>query len=128
MLKRFFFLLLVFPIYFLGSCDKYHAKKLAGNYLCFKVQDIYYGLQPGQPSHTESWDTIEVKSERRDVLVLGYRIPVDSLWKKNTYHVPTGDPHTQLEVKFRKKHLSMVYEYHYLGSGGKITYEGDLME
>lgn len=56
-------ILFILSLLFFTSCDKIHVKKLAGNYT----------------------ETVDVKQEGVFVIVKGFKVHIDSLWKGKKY-------------------------------------------
>lgn len=102
------------------SCDKYHAKKLAGRYAC-KVESHYWDITPMTMDTTYNED-IDITRDRNDLIILGNRIHIDSLWKEKEYTI--GDVHYYLTVLFRKDSIYLTQYSGGLGGGGTTKYSG----
>jgi hypothetical protein len=117
----FIFLVAIVTITSLISCDKYHAKKLAGTYSC-RVDYHYWDMTP-TTFNTSYFEDIEIEQDGKDVFVLGYRIHIDNLWKEKVYKV--GNIHNYLQVQFKDRHISITRSSGGLGGNGTYTYYGE---
>ena len=102
------------------SCDKYHAKKLAGTYAC-KVRYIrttYY-----EPSIDSTYyEDITIKQDGKNVIILGTPIHIDSLWKGKKYY--QGYIHDYMEVQFKKDSVFITKSGGGLGGNVAWVYSG----
>lgn len=114
-----FFVCSIF-LFLVLSCDKYHAKRLAGTYAC-TVDYHYWDMTPVVIDSTYKED-IEITQEGKNVVVLGVAIPVDSLWKENEYY--QGNVHDYMTVLFRDDSVYITRSSSGLGGGGTLTYSG----
>jgi hypothetical protein len=105
---------------FLFSCDKNHAKKLSGTYSC-KVDYHYWDMTPTSIDSTY-FEDIEIKQEDKNVIVLGYSIHIDSLWKEKEYM--EGYIHNFIKVQFKKDSLYITRSSGGLGGNASLIYEG----
>lgn len=110
-------LLFVAGILSFSSCDKYHAKKLSGTYQC-SVHYHSFTITPSEVDSTYS-ESIEVKREGKELKVLGYTVPIDSVWETDGYMI--GSYNNYFQIRFVGDSL---YCYQYSGGlGGNVTYD-----
>lgn len=123
--NRFFYTFTFFTVFvlLLTSCDKYHAKKLAGTYSC-EVDYHYWDMTPLVIDSTYHED-IEISRERKNVIVLGTSIPIDSLWKEKEYY--EGNVHDYITVLFKDDSVYITRSSGGLGGGGTLRYSGRKM-
>lgn len=111
------FLLTILVVAGFSSCDKYHAKKLSGSYTC-SVHYHYMDITPMEMDSTYT-EILEVEQDGKNIKVLGYTIPIDSVWKTDGYTV--GSYNQNFTVRFDK---DKIYCYTYSGGlGGHATRE-----
>lgn len=103
-----------------NSCDKYHSKKLAGTYTC-KVDYHYWDMTP-MDFDTTYYEDIDITRDRNDLIILGYRIHIDSLWKEKEFTV--GDVHYFMTVLFREDNVYITHHSGGLGGGATRNYNG----
>lgn len=123
--NRFFYTFTFFTVFvlLLTSCDKYHAKKLAGTYSC-EVDYHYWDMTPLVIDSTYHED-IEISREGKNVIVLGTSIPIDSLWKEKEYY--EGNVHDYITVLFKDDSVYITRSSGGLGGGGTLRYSGRKM-
>lgn len=102
------------------SCDKYHAKKMAGQYAC-KVEYHYWDISPKNIDSIYTQD-IQVTPDGKNVIVLETRIHVDSLWKRVEY--VEGYIHDYIKVRFKKDSVYITRSGGGLGGNASWTYSG----
>ena len=102
------------------SCDKHHAKKLSGTYSC-KVEYHYWDITPTTIDSTY-FEDIEVKQEGKNVIVLGYSIHIDSLWKEKEHY--NGYIHDYIKVLFKNDRVYITRSSGGLGGNASWIYEG----
>lgn len=120
-LSSFLFFAVFTTILLLNSCDKYHAKKLAGIYSC-KVDYRLSSMNNYINDSTYSED-IEIVQSGKFVNVLGASIHIDSLWKEKEY---TENNHPNyLTVLFKNDKVFITESYVALGGHSSRTYEGE---
>ena len=102
------------------SCDKHHAKKLAGTYAC-KVDYHYWDMTP---THFDStyFEDVEVEQDGKNVIVLGTTIHIDSLWKGKEYY--EGYVHNFIIVRFKNDSLYITKSGGGLGGNASWNYYG----
>ncbi len=105
----------------LTSCDKHHAKKLAGTYSC-TVEYHYWNISPTLIDSMYTED-INIEQDGKFVVVLGTRIHVDSLWKEKEYY--EGYIHNYIKVLFKNDHVYITRSGGGLGGNASWTYEGN---
>lgn len=115
----YFFLCCVVLISF-ASCDKYHAKKLAGVYFC-EVKYSYWDMTPTNIDSTYNQE-IEITQKGKELDVLGYKVHIDSLWNEKEYMV--GGVHNYLNTLFRDDSVYITSYSGGLGGGATWKYAG----
>ncbi|MFN5417891.1 MAG: hypothetical protein ACK5B9_12605 [Flavobacteriia bacterium] len=120
-IRIFLFISVCFLVFsFLISCDKHHAKKLAGSYTC---QVHSYSISGGTVTlDTNYTETLEVKQEKNKLNFLNQSYHIDTFWNEKRYY--TTFTHGYLDIQF--KNDSINYEMRNGGQGGYgiITYKG----
>jgi hypothetical protein len=114
------FLFVSIIVLFLTSCDKFHAKKLAGTYSC-RVDYHYWDMTPKIIDSTYQRD-IEVKQKGKLLEIFSYSIPIDSLWKERQFS--QGDVHSYLKVLFKNDSVYITSSGGGLGGNSSTTYSG----
>lgn len=102
------------------SCDKHHAKKLAGTYAC-KVDYHYWDMMPTH-FDTTYFEDVEVEQGGRNVIVFGISIDIDSLWKGKEYS--QGYIHSYMNVLFRNNSVYITTSSGGLGGNSSSKYAG----
>ena len=105
---------------FLQSCDKQHAKNLAGTYKC-QVHYVYWDMTPNNIDSTYLEDLYVVR-EGKYLKVLDCKIHVDSLYQGQEYQF--GEIHNYIKVQFKDKHLYVTRSSGGLGGNASRTYDG----
>lgn len=108
-------------IVLLTSCDKHHAKKLAGTYSC-TVEYHYWDISPTLIDSMYTED-INIEQDGKFIVVLGTRIHVDSLWKEKEYS--TGHVYNYIKVLFKNDRVYITRTSGGLGGGASRSYEGN---
>lgn len=102
------------------SCDKYHAKKLAGTYAC-KVRYVQWTMN--QPSIDSTYyEDITIKQDGKNVIIQGTPIHIDSLWGEKKYY--QGYIHDYMEVQFKKDSVYITKSGGGLGGNVAWSYSG----
>ncbi len=101
----------------LFSCDKYHAKRLSGTYQC-TVQYHAFTITPTEVDSTYT-ESIQVERDGKELKVIGYTVPIDSIWETGGYLI--GSYNNYFEIRFKGDSL---YCYRFSGGlGGNVTYD-----
>lgn len=98
----------------LNSCDKYHARTLSGTYSC-SVHYHYFTITPTEIDSSYSED-VEVVREGKELKVLGYTVPIDSVWETDGYMI--GDYNDFFQIRFSG---DSMYCYKYSGGMGAMS-------
>lgn len=102
------------------SCDKYHAKKLAGTYDC-TVKYHYWDMTPLIVDSTYKED-IPITQEGKNIIVLGTSIHIDSLWRGKEYY--EGYIHNFMTVLFKNDSVYITRSGGGLGGNASWHYSG----
>lgn len=102
------------------SCDKHHAKKLAGIYAC-KVGFHYWDTTPTYLD-TTYFEDVEVEQDGKSVIVLRTTIHIDSLWKGKEYY--EGSMQNYINVLLKNDSLYITKSGGGLGGNASWNYYG----
>lgn len=111
---------LVLILLLLESCDKHHAKKLAGVYHC----KVHYHYEDISPKYIDSFYNSDLTIERKGkyLYIFDYKIHIDSLWKAPT--CKRGYIHDYLNVLFEKDSVFVLRGGGGLGGNSYKYYKG----
>lgn len=114
------FLFVSIIVLFLMSCDKFHAKKLAGTYSC-RVDYNYWDMTP-KIIDTTYQEEIEIKQKGKLLEIFNHSIPIDSLWKEKQFY--QGDVHSYMKVLFKNDSVYITTSGGGLGGNSSAIYTG----
>ena len=103
------------------ACDKQHAKKMEGVYSCH-VEYHYWDMTPKNIDSTYFAD-LEVTRDGKNMIILGNRIHVDSLWKGKAYYLYSGG-HNYLKVLMSEESIYVASSSGGLGGNATSIYTG----
>ena len=112
-------LILLFVIGIISfSCDKHHARKLAGTYTC-AVEFSYWSFAPTIIEDSVFYDELVIERKGKEVIVFGHSIHIDELWNEKEYY--TAGPNGSLRVLFKNDNVYIRKTSG--GQGGEATYD-----
>ncbi|MBN2683225.1 MAG: hypothetical protein JXR58_12005 [Bacteroidales bacterium] len=110
-------------ILFLSSCDRKHAKELAGDYSC-SYSAYTWNIDEGVTWDYSTNDTIlKVVRIGKYLKILEEKIHIDSVWSGKSYYQPINADHG-IRVQFADGKIWVNYSNGGRGGGYEATYVG----
>ena len=102
------------------SCDKYRARRWSGTYRC-SVHLSSWNMT-GVTIDTAYTEEVELTANKKNVVIFGNEVPVDSLRDEHMYKV--GDVHNYFVLQLKGDSIYYFHSSGGLGGNGSYEYRG----